>query len=133
MVGAMKHILVGGVAVVLASCAAPQGNNVLQKWSQPIVMWEGIEATTLPTISRSSCGRYVRRQETTPSNSRTKGIIGTKYVQSNRDQRNGRIHGVQTNSMRTQANTRPMVDGACLVTSNMPILSLASTAFWRIA
>src|ERR1035438_10181101 len=59
MVGAMKHILVGGVAVVLASCAAPQGNNVLQKWSQPIVMWEGIEATTLPMETVTMDGRLV--------------------------------------------------------------------------
>jgi len=58
----------------------------------------------------------------------TNGTIGNTYVQKSRDQRNGRIHGVVTNTSSAHGNIRPIAVGARLVTSNIPMLSLASTA-----
>src|SRR5208282_6220036 len=77
--------------------------------------------STLSMISRSSSGRYVRRQDTNPSNTSTNGITGTTYVHSSRDHRNGRIHGVLTNKKTIQRNIAPIAAGARLVVSNIPM------------
>jgi predicted aspartyl protease len=59
ILGDVMRMLFGALSVVLASCTSTPRNNSLNRWSQPIVTWEGVDATTLPMDTVTLDGRLV--------------------------------------------------------------------------